>query len=113
MTWTSCSSPYSQRGITDVRQRDDFERQLADGDAELAEALPQRGGQPPMLSLNLSQAIVQSIFQMICNFTRQLGMSVLLVEQHERAALGSSARVYFTRVGEISLKGPEDVAPAQ
>ena len=55
-------------------------------------------------SLGLAPIIVQEIFRIIAEINR-LGMTVLLVEQNTRQALGLSRRGYVLENGRIALEG--------
>ncbi len=56
-------------------------------------------------SLGLAPLIVREIFRIIMGL-RELGVSILLVEQNARAALESADYGYVLETGEISLHGP-------
>ncbi|MCA0424824.1 MAG: ABC transporter ATP-binding protein [Proteobacteria bacterium] len=66
-------------------------------------------GEPRLLmldepSLGLAPLIVREIFQIISSL-RELGVSILLVEQNARAALETADYGYVLETGEISLEG--------
>lgn len=56
-------------------------------------------------SLGLAPLIVREIFRIISSL-RELGVSILLVEQNARAALETADFGYVLETGEISLSGP-------
>ncbi|HEX3350445.1 MAG TPA: ABC transporter ATP-binding protein, partial [Acetobacteraceae bacterium] len=56
-------------------------------------------------SLGLAPLIVREIFRIIAGL-RDLGVSILLVEQNARAALESADYAYVLETGEIGLHGP-------
>ena len=59
-------------------------------------------------SLGLAPMLVHEIFQIIREINRQEGMSVLIVEQNARAALGLADYAYVMENGRIVLDGPAD-----
>ncbi|MFO0676580.1 MAG: ABC transporter ATP-binding protein [Polyangiaceae bacterium] len=56
-------------------------------------------------SLGIAPKLVQQIFEAI-RVVAKAGVTVLVVEQNTRIALGSSQRAYVLRTGEIALEGP-------
>jgi branched-chain amino acid transport system ATP-binding protein len=56
-------------------------------------------------SLGLAPLIVREIFRIIASL-RELGVSILLVEQNARAALETADYGYVLETGEVSLAGP-------
>jgi branched-chain amino acid transport system ATP-binding protein len=67
-------------------------------------------GQPKLLmldepSLGLAPLVVREIFNTIERL-RASGVSILLVEQNARAALGVADHAYVLETGDISLQGP-------
>jgi branched-chain amino acid transport system ATP-binding protein len=67
-------------------------------------------GQPRLLlldepSLGLAPLIVRDIFRIIASL-RELGVSILLVEQNARAALETADYAFVLENGEITLSGP-------
>jgi branched-chain amino acid transport system ATP-binding protein len=58
-------------------------------------------------SLGLAPLIVREIFRIIASL-RDLGVSVLLVEQNARAALETADHGYVLETGEIAHSGPAD-----
>jgi len=57
-------------------------------------------------SLGLSPLLVREIFKLIGQINRQEGVSILLVEQNARIALGLSDHGYVMENGRIVLDGP-------
>jgi branched-chain amino acid transport system ATP-binding protein len=55
-------------------------------------------------SLGLAPLIVREVLQMVASL-RQLGVSVLLVEQNARAALQVADRAYVLEMGAVALSG--------
>lgn len=67
-------------------------------------------GKPRLLlldepSLGLAPLVVREIFRIVASL-RELGVSILLVEQNARAALETADYGYVLENGEISLSGP-------
>ena len=67
-------------------------------------------GRPRLLlldepSLGLAPLIVRDIFRIVASL-RELGVSILLVEQNARAALETADHGYVLENGEIALSGP-------
>jgi len=67
-------------------------------------------GRPRLLlldepSLGLAPLIVREIFRIVASL-REIGVSILLVEQNARAALETADYGYVLENGEISLSGP-------
>ncbi len=56
-------------------------------------------------SLGLAPLIVREIFRTIVSL-RQIGVTILLVEQNARAALEVADHAYVLEMGEIALQGP-------
>jgi branched-chain amino acid transport system ATP-binding protein len=56
-------------------------------------------------SLGLAPMMVREIFRVIASL-RELGVSILLVEQNARAALETADYGYVLEMGEITLEGP-------
>ena len=59
-------------------------------------------------SLGLAPMLVHEIFDIIRDINRQEGMSVLIVEQNARAALGLADYAYVMEDGRIVLDGPAE-----
>lgn len=57
-------------------------------------------------SLGLSPLLVKEIFKLVGEINRQEGVSILLVEQNARIALGLSEHGYVMENGRIVLDGP-------
>ena len=55
-------------------------------------------------SLGLAPLIVKAIFEIVAEL-RQSGVSILLVEQNARAALGVSDYAYVLEMGAVAIKG--------
>jgi branched-chain amino acid transport system ATP-binding protein len=67
-------------------------------------------GRPRLLlldepSLGLAPLMVREIFRIVASL-REIGVSILLVEQNARAALETADYAYVLENGEISLSGP-------
>jgi branched-chain amino acid transport system ATP-binding protein len=58
-------------------------------------------------SLGLAPMIVGEIFRIVASL-RELGVSILLVEQNARAALETADFGYVLETGEVTLSGPSD-----
>jgi branched-chain amino acid transport system ATP-binding protein len=56
-------------------------------------------------SLGLAPLIIREIFRTVARL-REMGVSVLLVEQNARAALQVADYGYVLETGEVSLEGP-------
>ena len=56
-------------------------------------------------SLGLSPLLVQEVFAIIARLNRELGVTILLVEQNARMALGAATRGYIMEQGKIVLDG--------
>lgn len=59
-------------------------------------------------SLGLAPIVVSKIFRIIRDINKK-GVTVLLVEQNAKAALGLANRAYVLETGEITLQGPSSV----
>jgi branched-chain amino acid transport system ATP-binding protein len=57
-------------------------------------------------SLGLAPKLVQSIFEMVLKINKQLGITVLLVEQNVQHSCQISDRAFVIENGEIVLQGP-------
>lgn len=57
-------------------------------------------------SLGLAPKLVQSIFDMVVRINKELGISVLLVEQNVQLSCEISNRAFVIENGEIVLNGP-------
>ena len=58
------------------------------------------------LSLGLAPIVVQRLLQAVRDAAAELGMAVLLVEQHVRQALKFADRAYIMRRGTVEISGP-------
>ncbi len=56
-------------------------------------------------SMGLSPMMVQEVFEIIARINREQGISILLVEQNSRMALGVADRGYIMENGKIVLEG--------
>src|ERR1700723_1370552 len=66
---------------------------------------------PAEPSLGLAPLIVREIFKAIASL-REIGVSILLVEQNARAALQTADYGYILETGEITGVSPADELPA-
>jgi branched-chain amino acid transport system ATP-binding protein len=57
-------------------------------------------------SLGLAPILVQSIFEMVIRINKELGMTVLLVEQNVKQSCQISDRAFVIENGEVVLEGP-------
>ena len=57
-------------------------------------------------SFGLAPMIVREIGRIVHSINRERGVSVLLVEQNARMALGIAARAYVMETGRVALSGP-------
>jgi len=57
-------------------------------------------------SLGLSPKLVQSIFDLILHINKELGITVLLVEQNVQLSCQISDRAFVIENGEVVLQGP-------
>ena len=57
-------------------------------------------------SLGIAPLLVKLIFEKIVEINRDLGMTILLVEQNAHMALGVANYAYVLETGEITLEGP-------
>ena len=56
-------------------------------------------------SLGIAPILVRSIFEKIVEINRELGLTILLVEQNANLALEASSRAYVLEVGRVALSG--------
>ncbi|MBE2203182.1 MAG: ABC transporter ATP-binding protein [Chthoniobacterales bacterium] len=56
-------------------------------------------------SLGIAPILVRTIFEKIVEINRELGLSILLVEQNANLALGISHHAYVLETGRVSLEG--------
>jgi branched-chain amino acid transport system ATP-binding protein len=59
-------------------------------------------------SLGLAPLLVAEIFETIAKLNRESGLTILIVEQNARRALGIADRGYIMESGRIVLDGPAD-----
>ena len=59
-------------------------------------------------SMGLAPLIVKEIFAHIARLRKELGLTILLVEQNARAALGIADRGYVLETGRVVLQGPSE-----
>jgi branched-chain amino acid transport system ATP-binding protein len=57
-------------------------------------------------SLGLSPPLIKIAFERIIEINKNLGTSILIVEQKVREVLGISDRTYILKVGKVSFEGP-------
>ncbi|HVZ41453.1 MAG TPA: ABC transporter ATP-binding protein [Candidatus Kapabacteria bacterium] len=57
-------------------------------------------------SLGIAPLLVKLIFEKITEINRDLGMTILLVEQNAHMALNVASYAYVLETGEITLEGP-------
>jgi branched-chain amino acid transport system ATP-binding protein len=57
-------------------------------------------------SLGLAPKLVQAVFEMVVNINKQMGISVLLVEQNVQHCCRISDRAYVLENGDVALEGP-------
>jgi len=88
-----------ERDLKDIYVR--FPR-LSERRTQLAGTLS--GGERQMLALGRALMIVRDIFRIVAGL-RELGVSILLVEQNARAALESADFGYVLETGSIALTG--------
>ena len=86
-------------------------RELSGGEQQMLAIARALMSEPRMImfdepSLGLSPKMVQTIFNMILKINKELGTTVLLVEQNVRYSLEISDRAYVIENGEIVLYGP-------
>jgi branched-chain amino acid transport system ATP-binding protein len=117
---------YRRRGPAEIgrtlAQVEELFPRLAERRAQLAGTLS--GGEQQMLaigralmaeprllvldepSFGLAPMIVREIGRIVCSINRERGVSVLLVEQNARMALGIAGRAYVMETGRVALSGP-------
>jgi branched-chain amino acid transport system ATP-binding protein len=59
-------------------------------------------------SLGLAPMIVREFFRIVRELNENEGLTVLVVEQDARIALGASSRAYVLEVGRVALTGTSD-----
>ena len=117
---------YRRRGPSEIgrtlAQVEELFPRLAERRAQLAGTLS--GGEQQMLaigralmaeprllvldepSFGLAPMIVREIGRIVRSINRERGVSVLLVEQNARMALGIAGRAYVMETGRVALSGP-------
>jgi branched-chain amino acid transport system ATP-binding protein len=56
-------------------------------------------------SLGLAPTIVRDFYELVSNLTREMGLTVLVVEQNAGIALASTKRAYVLEVGRVVMEG--------
>jgi branched-chain amino acid transport system ATP-binding protein len=59
-------------------------------------------------SMGLAPRVVREIFEHISRLRKELGMTILLVEQNARAALAIADRGYVLETGRVVLQGSSE-----
>ena len=59
-------------------------------------------------SMGLSPLLVKEVFSIIARINRELGVTILLVEQNARAALSVASHGYIMEQGKVVLDGPTE-----
>jgi branched-chain amino acid transport system ATP-binding protein len=59
-------------------------------------------------SLGLAPLIVQEIFRIIQSMNKELGTTILVVEQNARVALRAADKAYVLEVGRVVVSGSAD-----
>ena len=59
-------------------------------------------------SMGLAPLVAKEIFRHISSLRKELGLTILLVEQNARAALGIAERGYVLETGRVVLQGPSE-----
>ena len=59
-------------------------------------------------SMGLSPLLVNEVFDIIKKLNTDLGITILLVEQNAKLALGLSQRAYIMENGKVVLEGPSN-----
>ena len=59
-------------------------------------------------SMGLAPLVAKEIFRHISSLRKDLGLTILLVEQNARAALGIAERGYVLETGRVVLQGPSE-----
>jgi branched-chain amino acid transport system ATP-binding protein len=60
-------------------------------------------------SFGLAPMVVREIGRIVQSINRERGVSVLLVEQNARMALGIASRAYVMETGRVALSGPSGI----
>lgn len=64
-------------------------------------------------SIGLSPALVEQVMEQIRQINRELGTTIVLIEQNVRPALGIANRVYVLKVGKVVFETTPDVILAR
>ena len=56
-------------------------------------------------SLGLAPTIVRDFYELVSNLSREMGLTVLVVEQNAGIALASTKRAYVLEVGRVEMEG--------
>lgn len=64
-------------------------------------------------SIGLSPALVEQVMAQIRQINRELGTTIMLIEQNVRPALGIASRVYVLKVGKVVFETTPDVILAR
>jgi branched-chain amino acid transport system ATP-binding protein len=59
-------------------------------------------------SLGLAPTIVRDFYELVSSLTREMGLTVLVVEQNAGVALAATKRAYVLEVGRVVLEGSSD-----
>ena len=59
-------------------------------------------------SLGLAPTIVRDFYELVSNLTREMGLTVLVVEQNAGIALASTKRAYVLEVGRVVMEGASE-----
>jgi branched-chain amino acid transport system ATP-binding protein len=59
-------------------------------------------------SLGLAPTIVRDFYELVSNLTREMGLTVLVVEQNAGIALASTKRAYVLEVGRVVMEGESE-----
>ena len=59
-------------------------------------------------SLGLAPTIVRDFYELVSSLTREMGLTVLVVEQNAGIALASTKRAYVLEVGRVVLEGESE-----
>jgi branched-chain amino acid transport system ATP-binding protein len=56
-------------------------------------------------SLGLAPTIVRDFYELVSSLTREMGLTMLVVEQNAGIALASTKRAYVLEVGRVVMEG--------
>ena len=59
-------------------------------------------------ALGLAPTIVRDFYELVSNLTREMGLTVLVVEQNAGIALASTKRAYVLEVGRVVMEGASE-----